>query len=261
MLGRGRDRRCDRLAGLDSGEEAHHREAIHAAVAARRAVRVESGRLRSPGYSSLATPEGISVRLVSSQSAATLRNVALGEAFQPVLVAARMGAQWALAGLYREYNPGLLRYLQAQEPNDGEDLVSDTWLDAAAGLKRFRGDESAFRRWLFTIARRRLIDHRRRRARSAQALARSDTLGHRPEPDETEAAVLAADETEAAVARIAALPREQGEVILLRVLAGLDVADVAEIVGKKPGAVRVLQHRALQRLAEQFARDGRPVTR
>jgi RNA polymerase sigma-70 factor, ECF subfamily len=187
--------------------------------------------------------------------------VPFGEQFGPVLVAARAGAEWALAALYREFHPGLLRYFRAQEPNDGEDLVTETWLDAAAGLDRFQGDEWAFRRWLFTIARRRLIDHRRRRARMPYTAAGLDAVGGRPGPDDTEDAVLAADETEAALARIAALPPDQGEVILLRVLAGLDVAEVAEIVGKKPGAVRVLQHRALQRLAEQLVREGRPVTR
>ena len=87
-----------------------------------------------------------------------------------------------------------------------------------------------------------------------------DALAERPGPEDTEAAVLAEDETEAALARIAALPPDQGEVILLRVLAGLDVAEVAEMLGKKPGAVRVLQYRALRRLAEQLARE-RPVTR
>jgi RNA polymerase sigma-70 factor (ECF subfamily) len=167
-----------------------------------------------------------------------------------------MGAEWALAALYREFHPGLLRYLRVQEPNDGEDLVMETWLDAAAGLKRFKGDEWAFRRWLFTIARRRLIDHRRRRERTPSSSAGLDALAGQPGPDDTEGAALAAYDTEAALARIAALPLDQGEVILLRVLAGLDVADVAEILGKKPGAVRVLQHRALQRLAEQLAREG-----
>ena len=186
--------------------------------------------------------------------------MALGEQFGPVVAAARTGAEWALAALYREFHPGLLRYLRAQQPNDGEDLVSETWLDAAAGLDRFQGDEWAFRRWLFTIARRRLIDHRRRRDRSPHSGARFDALSGRPAPDDTEGAVIAADETESALARIAALPPDQAEVILLRVLAGLDVADVAEILGKKPGAVRVLQHRALERLAEQLARE-RPVTR
>jgi len=181
--------------------------------------------------------------------------------FGAVLAAARTGAEWALVALYREFHPGVLRYLRAQEPNDGEDLVSEMWLDAVAGLDRFEGDEWAFRRWLFTIARRRLIDHRRRRERLRRAPIGLDALAERPGPDDTEAAVLAEDETEAALARIAALPPLQAEVVLLRVLAGFEVADVAEIVGKKPGAVRVLQHRALQRLAEQLSRDGRPVTR
>jgi RNA polymerase sigma-70 factor (ECF subfamily) len=199
-------------------------------------------------------------RLFSSHSRATLATVAFGEQFGQVLAAAREGTEWALAALYEEFHPGLLRYLRAQEHNDGEDLGSETWLDAAAGLNRFEGDEWAFRRWLFTIARRRLIDHRRHRKRTPSSGAGLADLGGRPGPDDTEAAVLAADETDAALARIAALPPDQAEVILLRVLAGLDVADVAEILGKKPGAVRVLQHRALQRLAEQLASE-RPVTR
>jgi RNA polymerase sigma-70 factor (ECF subfamily) len=148
-----------------------------------------------------------------------------------------------------------------QEANDGEDLVSETWLDAAAGLDRFQGEEWAFRQWLFTIARRRLIDHRRRKERSPSARAYLDGFGERPGPDDTEAAVLAGHETEAALARIAALPPDQAEVVLLRVVTGLGVADVAEIAGKKPGAVRVLQHRALQRLAEQLGREREPVTR
>jgi RNA polymerase sigma-70 factor, ECF subfamily len=186
--------------------------------------------------------------------------VAFGEQFGPVVAAARTGAEWALAALYREFHPAVLRYFRAQEPNEGEDLAAETWLDAADGLDRFQGDEWAFRRWLFTIARRRLIDHRRRRQRTPYSGAGLDALGGRPGPDDTEGAVFAAEETEAALARIAVLPPDQGEVILLRVLAGLDVVDVAEILGKKPGAVRVLQHRALQRLAEQLARE-RPVTR
>jgi len=146
--------------------------------------------------------------------------VSLGEQFGAVLAAARMGAEWALAALYREFHPGLLRYLRAQEPNEGEDLVSETWLDAVAGLDRFRGDEWAFRRWLFTIARRRLIDHRRRGERLRRATTSLDAFGQRPGLDDTEAAVVAANETEAALARIAALPSGQAEVVLLRVLAG-----------------------------------------
>ena len=54
--------------------------------------------------------------------------------------------------------------------------------------------------------------------------------------------------TDAALALIATLPPDQAEVVLLRVVAGLDVATVAGIVDKQPGNVRVLAHRGLQRL-------------
>ena len=61
--------------------------------------------------------------------------------------------------------------------------------------------------------------------------------------------------TEAAIARIAALPPDQAEVVLLRVLGGLSVQEVAAIVGKRPGTARVLQHRALKRLAREVRRE------
>jgi RNA polymerase sigma factor (sigma-70 family) len=74
-------------------------------------------------------------------------------------------------------------------------------------------------------------------------------------PDDVEAR-LALD---AALRRVARLPRDQAEVVALRVLAGLSAEQVAEIVGKSAGSVRVLQHRALRRLADELAAEG--VTR
>ena len=62
--------------------------------------------------------------------------------------------------------------------------------------------------------------------------------------------------TQAVLATVAALPQDQAEIILLRVVAGLDAADVAAIVGKSPGAVRVAAHRGLRRLAELRDRAG-----
>jgi RNA polymerase sigma-70 factor (ECF subfamily) len=184
----------------------------------------------------------------------------LGERFEGVLAAARSGAEWAIAALYREFQPGLLRYLRARAPADGDDLASEVWLDAAAGLGRFEGDESGFRRWLFTIAQRRLVDLRRREARRRSLLG---SLEHSFASGSSDPQVeaLAASDAEAALNVIVGLPPDQAEVVLLRVVGGLDTKDVAAIVGKKPGAVRVLQHRALKRLAEQLAEEkGRSVT-
>jgi len=184
-----------------------------------------------------------------------------GTDFEAVLGEARAGTERAVAALYRQFHPRLLRYLRAQEPGEGEDLAAEAWIDAARGLHRFNGDERAFQRWIFTIARRRLIDFRRRRSRASRA---HDAWHNGAEPrqhEDASAPVLAASETDAALARIATLPADQAEVVLLRVVAGLDVADVAKILGKRPGHVRVLQHRALHRLAEQLAREREAVTR
>ena len=60
--------------------------------------------------------------------------------------------------------------------------------------------------------------------------------------------------TQAVLAAIASLPRDQAEIILLRVVAGLDTAEVAQLVGKTPGAVRVAAHRGLRRLASLASR-------
>jgi len=64
--------------------------------------------------------------------------------------------------------------------------------------------------------------------------------------------------TEAALALIATLPPDMAEVVLLRVVAGLSADEVARIMGKSPGNIRVLQHRALARLARELAAE--PVT-
>jgi RNA polymerase sigma-70 factor (ECF subfamily) len=148
-----------------------------------------------------------------------------------------------------------LRYLRAQAPTHGEDLASEVWLDAAAGLGRFDGNEAGFRRWLFTIAHRRLIDFRRREQRRRTIL---DSLGPiDAAAADPEAEALIASDAEAALARIASLPPGQAEVVLLRIVAGFDVEEVSAIVDRTPGAVRVLQHRALKRLSEELARERR----
>jgi RNA polymerase sigma-70 factor (ECF subfamily) len=62
--------------------------------------------------------------------------------------------------------------------------------------------------------------------------------------------------TSSAIALLAGLPAIQAEVILLRVVAGLDTEAVAQLVGRSPGAVRVAAHRGLRRLAGILAEAG-----
>lgn len=181
----------------------------------------------------------------------------LGARFPEILAAAAAGEQWAVAALWRDVQPALLRYLRAGDPVDGEDITSDVWVEAARGLDRFRGGEADFRAWMFTIARHRLIDARRRAARRRTAPVA--WLPDRPGAADTESDAIDALGTAEAVALIGTLPPDQAEVVLLRVVAGLDVARVARIMGKRPGTIRVLQHRGLRALAARLAADAGDV--
>jgi RNA polymerase sigma-70 factor, ECF subfamily len=177
------------------------------------------------------------------------------EQFESVIASAKTGAEWAITALYRDFAPGLLRYLRTQAPGEAEDLASEVWMNAAIGLARFEGDEAGFRYWLFSIARRRVIDFRRREQRRRMLNSLEPTSASDAVDPETQA--LMASERESALAHIAGLPPAQAEVVLLRVVGGLAVEEVAAIVGKKPGAVRVLQHRALKRLSRKLVRERR----
>lgn len=177
-------------------------------------------------------------------------------AFGGILTAARLGEEWAVAALWRDVHPRLLRYLRvAAGAEAAEDLASEIWLDVAGGLRRFDGDRTSFLRFVFTICRRRVIDAGRRAGRRRTELMPPDALAAAgPAAVDDVDAGLALD---AALARLAALPRDQAEVILLRVVVGLDADTVGDVLGKRPGTVRVLQHRGLERLAKAVAEERR----
>lgn len=180
--------------------------------------------------------------------------------FDAVLPAAQAGGEWALSILYQRHDPAVQRYLRARAGDEAEDLASQTWIDVARNLSRFTGDEDAFRGWVFTIARRRLIDHGRRRSRRREDPVSDDVLAAiRSDHDPADAAVEALAGDAAARRIVELLPESQAEIVLLRVVAGLDVTAVAEITGKRPGAVRVAQHRALKRLAAALEPDDEPT--
>jgi RNA polymerase sigma-70 factor, ECF subfamily len=181
----------------------------------------------------------------------------LAREFPGVLRAAAKGDEAAFARLWRDAHPPLLRYLRVLAGGAAEDVAGEVWLEVARGLARFKGGEQEFRAWLLTLARRRVVDMRRYHARRPVWLTADTGDLDRPGADDTATAALDNLSTEAAVALIATLPRAQAEVIVLRFIAGLDVGQVARIVGKRPGAVRVAAHRGLRALA---ARLGQRVT-
>lgn len=184
----------------------------------------------------------------------------IGEEFAGVLARAQRGDEAAFASLWLDVNPALVKYLRvvAREVDD-EDVAAETWVTVVKGLARFRGDEMAWRAWVFTTARRRAIDEGRRRTRQRVALASQVAEladpGRVASPDPAQV-VLESLDTQAALMLVAQLSPLQAEVIALRVIAGLDVEAVARLVGRTPGAVRVAAHRGLRRLAQILDRQG-----
>lgn len=144
-------------------------------------------------------------------------------------------------------NPPLLRYLRVREPAAADDIASETWLHVVRDLATFSGSGREFRSWLFTLARHRAIDAARARAaRPSTPTGEVIEIGTVPS---AETAAIEQMDTDAALRLVGTLPEAQAEMVMLRVVAGLPVAEVAQIVGKKPGTVAVSVHRALKRLA------------
>ena len=163
--------------------------------------------------------------------------------FDEVLGSVRVGSPWALGWLYRRFQPGLLRTLAVIAPHAADDIASDVWLDVARTVSRFTGDEREFRGWLAATARHRVIDCSRR------------STGRRERSSETDP--IASTAFAVQVAEL--LPADQSAVVVMRVVVGLDVDEVARALGKSPSAVRGLQHRALRRLARQRDPDVLPA--
>ncbi len=85
--------------------------------------------------------------------------------FQALLSAARTGADWAWATVYREYSPAVLRYLRGRGAREAEDLLGEVFLQIVRNLAGFDGSERDFRTWVFMIAHNRLVDEWRRAGR------------------------------------------------------------------------------------------------
>ena len=164
--------------------------------------------------------------------------------FDQLVEEAVRGSDSAFTLLWRNYQPRMVRYL-AMFTNEPEDLCSEVWIKIATSIKSFQGDSRAFKGWIYTIARNAATDLARKKQRSGTSveLDESDWIG------ENSTMVEVMD-------LVKRLPKEYAEVIMLRVVADLDASEVAEIVGKTQGNVRVLTHRGLKQLHEMLTQAG-----
>ena len=176
--------------------------------------------------------------------------------FPGLLQAARRGSEEAWIALYRELAPGVIGYLRAQRAPDPESLAGDVFVEVVRDLHRFEGDGSQFRSWVFGIAHLRLLDARRRASRRPDETTLPDESGVLGDVGDVEEEALLVLGSRRAVQWLDSLSSDQRAVLLLRILADLSVDQVSTILHKRPGAVRVLQHRGLARLRKLMSKGG-----
>ncbi len=163
---------------------------------------------------------------------------------------ARRGDGDALVVLWRTYQPQLMRFLRARRALAPEDVSSQVWIDVGRAIGRFEGDGVAFQRWIFTIARRRAIDEQRRVTRRSEVL-----VDDRPEAGDRTCRIDGVDEAaslEHALETVRRLPMAMAEAVMLRVVYDMSVTDVAQVMRRTEGNVRVLVHRGLGKLQEML---------
>ena len=179
--------------------------------------------------------------------------------FQRTLAAARVGAEWAWRDLYREAAPRVLRFLRARKALEPEDVLGDVFLQAVKNLHAFQGSAGDFHAWLLTIARNRVVDLARSAARRPIS-AGPDGMRRLPAADPDPAMAAEHHAAQLRVRKVIdGLSPDQRDVMLLRVLSGLTLAETAGVLGKSVGAVKALQVRAVARIRRQIAEETVPL--
>jgi len=199
------------------------------------------------------------VQLDGARADGSRARASSGTDFDELLREVKLGRPSAWDRCYRWLAPAVGGYLRLQGARDVDDLTSEVFLAIFRNVETFTGTEANFRSWVFVIAHRRLQDERRRRSRKPPP----DPIADFDEPadpgGDVEQAALRALATERVKQVCGRLAPDQREVLLLRILGDLTVEQVAEVVGKSPGAVKQLQRRGFEAVRRLLEKEGVPL--
>lgn len=175
--------------------------------------------------------------------------------FAVVLPAAQMREEWAFRSLYEAHSAPVTAFVRARVGADVDEIVNEIFVGVFSGLARFEGGEADFRAWIFRIARNKINDHHRRGYRRVEQVPLGNDHGDFDRPGHGSTFGFG-DRSGDLEATLGILTPDQREVILLRVLADLSIEQVAEILDKPPGAIKSLQHRAIETLRRHLVVEG-----
>ena len=162
----------------------------------------------------------------------------------------------ALSSLYSTYYPRVYNYafLQLGDIHAAEDLASEVMLKLLESIKKYRFRGTPFSAWVFRIARNRLIDLHRRRKRRGEVNLSEPLASMQIGPQTMAERALERGQLQLALKY---LTDEQRQVIVLKFIEGFDNASIARILRRSEGAIKSLQHRALNSLRRVMAGEGR----
>ena len=169
---------------------------------------------------------------------------------------AQEGDSDAFATLYREHVQAIFRYVyhRVGDTHLAEDLTGDVFTRALEGLPKYRDRGRPLLAWLYRIAHARVVDHYRRVKRRPQESQLEPELV--AVSTDMDSRIVQQQAAQALKTAIADLTEDQQQVVILRFVEGYPIAMIADIMGKKPNAIKALQHRALRSLAARLERSG-----
>jgi RNA polymerase sigma-70 factor, ECF subfamily len=163
-------------------------------------------------------------------------------------VRARDGDDDALRLLYLLYADNVYGYVLAivRDEHDAEDITSEVFSRLPRALARYQAGAVPFAAWLLRVARNAALDH----LRAQRSVPRAEVHAA------TEAAEPASERLADLRAALAALPADQRQVMLMRLVAGMSPGEVAAELGRSVDAIHALQHRARRKLRRELTQQG-----
>jgi RNA polymerase sigma-70 factor (ECF subfamily) len=183
------------------------------------------------------------------------------DSFEQTLRAAQGGDGRAFGILYESLDRRVLTFVSLRGAADPEGTVSDVFVKVFTNLGSFSGNETQFSAWVFTIARNTLIDEARRRRRRVEESELDTDAADGLVTGDVEADVMARLGDEWMREQLEVLTPDQRDVVVLRIAGDLSLEAVAEVLGKRVGAVKAMQRRAFRTLAKKLGAEPYPDDR
>jgi RNA polymerase sigma factor (sigma-70 family) len=196
-------------------------------------------------------------RLVPASAERNLRAIGTAQG-AAILEAASRGEEWAWSLLYQDLAPRVRGLFRANAARHPEDLTGDVFLEVARRIGSFSGDLRGFQAWVFTIAHSRMVDEVRRSARRGEQVS-LDQAAELCSGADVEGEVVERLWRQDLLSRATAsqcLTLEQRDVLMLRMVGGLSIAETGAALGKSITAVKGLLHRAVRALQKDLAAQG-----